>query len=234
MTSTASGEVTTGDHTHWLGWCFADYSETLRYGDGRKIEVGTTHKVECEPALCERGLHASPTVYKALGYAPGPILFRVELSGVIVHGDDKSCATERKYLARININELLHEFGRKCALEVIHLWDCPRIVKDYLETGDETLRSAAESAARSAAESAAESAAWSAAWSAASSAAWSAASSAASSAARSAARSAASSAAESAAWSAHEQMLEEIVLAAITAQGPPVAKPQSNEGAIVP
>jgi hypothetical protein len=178
----------------WLGWHFADYSETLRYGDGRKIEVGTTHKVGCEPILCEQGLHASPTVYKALGYAPGPILFRVSLGGVIVHGDDKSCATERTYLARINIDELLHEFGRKCSLDVVHLWDCPRIVRDYLETGDENLRSAA----------------WSAAWSAARSAAW------------------------SAARSAQEKMLENMVLAAIAAQGSPVMREQSNEEVVVP
>ena len=194
------------EQVKWQGWHFAGYKEKLRFGDGRKIVVGETHKVECKPVLCESGLHASPTVYKALAYAPGPILFRVELSGIIVHGDNKSCATQRTYLARININSLLHEFGRKCALQVVHLWDCPRIVREYLETGDEekrsAARSAAESAARSAAESAAESAAWSAAWSA----------------AESAERSAAWSAAWPAAWSAQETMLEQMVLDAIAKQ----------------
>src|ERR1035441_6698173 len=85
----------------WLGWHFADETETLRFGDGRKIKVGTTHKVDCKPTLCEKGLHASKTVLEACAYAPSGLLFRVRLSGKIVHGDDKSCATSRTYIARI-------------------------------------------------------------------------------------------------------------------------------------
>ncbi len=142
-----------------LGWHFADESETLRYGDGRKIVIGETHNVDCKPILCEIGLHASKTILDALQYAPSVILYRVELSGVIVHGADKSCATHRKYIARIDATAILREFARKCALSVIHLWDCPRIVRDYLETGNEELRAAAWAAARDAA--------WDAAWAAA-------------------------------------------------------------------
>src|ERR1700693_4590296 len=65
----------------WTGWYFADETECLRYGDGRKIEVGITHKANCEPILCEQGLHASPSVLDALEYAPGNILYHVTLSG---------------------------------------------------------------------------------------------------------------------------------------------------------
>ena len=86
----------------WLGWHFAKESECLRYDDGRKIIVGKSHTVDCEPKLCEAGLHASKTVIEALQYAPGPILYRVILSGKIVHGDDKSCATKRTYIEKIN------------------------------------------------------------------------------------------------------------------------------------
>ena len=67
-----------------LGWHFTDETECLRYGDGRKIKVGITHKVNCEPILCQAGLHTSKTVLDALQYAPGNILFRVRLSGKIV------------------------------------------------------------------------------------------------------------------------------------------------------
>ena len=155
---TAKRKTATKRKPKWLGWHFADETETLRYGDGRKIEVGTTHKVTCNPVLCESGLHASKTVLEALQYAPGNILFRVKLGGKIVHGGDKSVATERTYVARVDAEPILREFARKCALQVIHLWKCPRIVQDYLETGDETLRSAAWSAARSAAWSAASAA----------------------------------------------------------------------------
>jgi len=210
----------------WLGWHFANETETLRFGDGRKIEVGTTHKVDCTPILCKLGLHASKIVREALNYAPGNILFRVQLGGKIIHGDDKSVATSRKYLARVDAELILREFARKCALQVIHLWKCPQVVQDYLESGDESLRSAARSAARSAirrvawsatrrvawsaaergaysaAYSAARSAAWKVAWSAAWKVAWSAAWSAAESAAYSAAYSAARSATRRVAWSA--------------------------------
>jgi hypothetical protein len=76
--------------------------------------------------------------------------------------------------------ETLRVFARACALDVLDKWDAPAVVREYLETGNEDLRVAAEAAARSAAESAADSArsAWPAAWSAArsaESAAWSAA-----------------------------------------------------------
>ncbi len=36
------------------------------------------------PDYTERGLHSSPTVLKALEYAPGPILWRTVSSGEIV------------------------------------------------------------------------------------------------------------------------------------------------------
>jgi hypothetical protein len=203
----------------WLGWHFADESECLRYGDGRKIVVGKSHTVNCEPKLCEAGLHASKTVMEALRYAPGPILYHVRLSGKIVHGDDKSCATKRTYIAKINADKLLREFARKCALQVIHLWNCPRIVKDYLETGNENLRAAAWAAAgdaawaaagdaaRAAAGAAAGAAAWAAAWAAAGDAAWAA--------AGDAARNAARAAAGDAARAAQSKLLDSMVLAAM-------------------
>ena len=76
-------------------WYFSAEDRCLRYGDGRLIKPGTTHKVDCDPALCNAGLHASVNIMDALGYAPGPILWRVQLGGTIVTGGDKACATER-------------------------------------------------------------------------------------------------------------------------------------------
>jgi len=55
-------------------------------------------------------------------------------------------------------------FARWCALQVIHLWNCPDVVKQYLETGDEGLRDAAHAAALNATHAAALNAARSAAW----------------------------------------------------------------------
>jgi len=212
-----------------LAFWFSPDDKKLAYGDGRKVRVGTTHTVEGKPVLCEFGLHASERLIDALRYAPGSTLYLVDISGMIVAGKDIIAGTKRKYLARFDAEKLLREFARKQAL--IHIekirpyTDEYDLIVEYLETGKESLRSAAWSAARSAArsaawgaaesaarsaawsaaESAAESAAWSAAESAARSAAWSATWSAAESAARSAARSAAESAARSAAESAAER-----------------------------
>ena len=187
------------------GWHFSETNKLLRYGDGREIVAGETLIFKGEPVLCEKGLHAYKNLLDACSYAPGPYIWRVELSGEVIHGSDKSVATKRKALWGYDAAEVLKEFSRKVALDaVLKHWNekkfgaFPEITRKWLETGDESLRSAAESAAQSAAESAA----WFAAESAAESAAWSAAESAARSAAWSAAWSAAESAARSAAWSA--------------------------------
>ena len=87
------------------------------------------------------------------------------------------------------------EFARRCALDVIDKWDVPVVVKKYLETGNDELRTAA----RYAAMSKAMSKAWSVARSAAMAAARYAARDATRTAARSAARAAASDAASAAA-----------------------------------
>jgi hypothetical protein len=126
-----------------LGWYFAREDEKLGYGDGRKVAVGVTHAIKGPAKLCSNGLHASKRIIDALQYADSGVLYRVELSGDIDHGKDKSCATERVYLERIDVEEILRKFARECALSVIHLWDAPRIVLDYLRSGDESLRDAA-------------------------------------------------------------------------------------------
>ncbi len=130
-----------------LGWYFCGRDRTLRYDDGRKIVVGETHKVEGPPKLCENGLHASRSILDALEYGWGPVVYRVRLSGEFNHGRDKSCATERTYLWEVDAEDVLREFARQCALSVVHLWDCPKVVRDFLETGDERLRDAAVAAA---------------------------------------------------------------------------------------
>ena len=159
------------------GWYFATENRKLRYGDNRLIEIGKTHRVRGTLALCNHGLHASIKPLDALAYAPGPIVYRVQLHGEILADDNKACAKARTYLAGgIDASEELRSFARWCALQVVHLWECPPIVKQYLETGDESIRDAARAAARDAAWDAARAAAWdaarAAAWDAARDAAW--------------------------------------------------------------
>jgi len=197
-------------------WHFSQQDKQLRYHDNRPIVIGEKLTVDEPIQLCERGLHASRKLLAAANYAPGAYLWRVKLSGKVVHGNDKSVATERTAVWGFDATDVLNQFAREIALDTVEkYWDTkkfgefPEIVLQWLRTGDESLRSAAWSAARSAARSAAWSAAESAAESAARSAARSAAESAAESAAWSAARSAARSAAESAAWSAAESAAED-------------------------
>ncbi len=126
---------------------FSNVEKRLRYGDKRSISDGVTHEVSGPIVLCEAGLHASSHPFDALNYAPGPILWEVELGGEILHGSDKLVAAKRTYLRHFDATALLREFSRECALDVVHLWDAPEVVIHYLKTGDESLRDAASAAA---------------------------------------------------------------------------------------
>ena len=136
-------------------WHFLRDNKRFGYGDGNIAQAGYIYSVKGPIKLCEWGLHASERAIDALHYAPGAMVGRVVLSGEIIHGNDKLVATHREYLWIADAEETLRSFARWSALQVIHLWDAPSVVRKYLESGDESLRSTAESDARSAAESAA-------------------------------------------------------------------------------
>jgi hypothetical protein len=185
------------------GYWFSDRSGVLPHGDGRPIVIGEKLSVKGKLAICCNALHGSFDPFDALRYAPGPVLHKVLVSGARVEEHDKFGSRSRTVLATVDAEAMLWHFARRQALSCASAWDMPEVVRQYLETGDEALRSAAESAARSAAESAARSAARNAARNAAESAARNA--------ARSAARSAACNAARNAARDATRQMFNEMV-----------------------
>ena len=198
--------------TRVRGWWFEPSGGVLGFDDNRKPLKGCTHKVSGkELELCHFGLHASKSPLDALQYAQSNNIWRVELSGEILHGHDKSCATERTYLWRLDAEDTLRHFARLCALDVIHFWDAPDVVVRYLKTGDESLRAAARDDAWSAAWGTARDDAWSAARSAAWDAAWSAAWSAANAAARDAANVAARDAANVAACEKQSKRLHRML-----------------------
>jgi hypothetical protein len=124
-------------------------SDKLR--DGRPIPtVGEwlEHMGDIEP--CKSGLHASKHPFDALQYAPGPLLHMVELEGnLLAHGKpiDKWVGRRRKIISTINAEELLREFACWCAWQVIHLWDAPDVVREYLYTINEDLVEDAKSSA---------------------------------------------------------------------------------------
>ena len=153
-------------------WHFTALDKRLGYNDGRLVEPGKTLVHPGELELCKSGLHASARLINALQYAPGPYIWRVEVGGTILRGSDKLVASERTPLWGFDATDILRRFARKCALDVIHLWDAPDVVIRYLKTGDESIRADAYAAARDAARAAAADAAWDAARAAAYAAAW--------------------------------------------------------------
>ena len=166
---------------------------TLR--DGRAIPpIGQVLKHTGKVTPCISGLHFSLTPSDALQFAPGPFLHLVRIDGEYLSHNNKGVADNRTIVASMDATELLRFFARMQALSVVHLWDAPDLVLDYLMTGDESIRDAARNAAWNAAWNAARNAAWDADWNAARNAAWNA--------ARNAARDAAWNAARNAAWDA--------------------------------
>ena len=130
------------------GWHFV--GETLR--DGSPVpEDGVWLKYKGPIRMCESGLHGSKTPFDALNYAPGNTLCLVEYGGEVIYGTDKFVCSERKIIVRMDAEEMLRYLARMKALSVVHLWDAPQIVLDYLMTGNENIRAAALDAARDAA-----------------------------------------------------------------------------------
>jgi hypothetical protein len=172
---------------------------------GDKLRDGSAIPVIGEPLvysdkieICRSGLHASRKVWQALKYAPGHKLHRVLCEDIHTEHDDKFVCSKRTIVATIDAEKLLWDFARSCARDVLHLWDAPDVVAEYLETGNDDLRAAARDAAWAAVRDAVRDAAWAAAWDAA----WAAARDAAWAAAWAAARDAAWAAAWDAAWAA--------------------------------
>jgi hypothetical protein len=202
---------------HKYYWHFLPANGNLQFEPFDTVKV--KHTLMLPPSIqiipCKVGFHASIRAIDALQYAPGPIICRVTLHGnILPHGDpiDKYVAQGRTVLAMADGTDTLRSFARWSALQMIHLCNAPQVVIDYLNTGDESIRSAAwdaawdaaRAAARDAARDAARAAAGSAARDAARAAAWAAAGSA----ARSTAWAAAGSAARSAAGDVQNTKLE--------------------------
>ena len=116
--------------------------------DGRPIPaVGEWIEETGELRICEKGLHASRTPFQALSFAPGFSLHKVEVREIAAETEAKLVARQRRIIATIDAKDLILSFARKQALSVIHLFDCPPILKKWLETGDESIRKEARAAA---------------------------------------------------------------------------------------
>ena len=97
-----------------LAWHWAKADLKTQHSN-EPIAKGKTLKATGPLQLCENGMHASLNPMDALQYAPGPMLCRVELSGEIIQGEDKLCASSRKVLWIANADHMLQEFACLCA-----------------------------------------------------------------------------------------------------------------------
>jgi len=123
--------------TKILAWHFLKDDGSYCWGRGTPPPGGIeTINVALRPLkLCCWGLHASRNILDALEYAGGALLRRVELSGEIREDGDKICASTRRELWRMDIADVLHEFGYWCAERVVkHLHKpCPQFVNTLFE-----------------------------------------------------------------------------------------------------
>ena len=139
------------------GWHFLRKDRRLRYDDGRLVRAGRTYRAKGDLVLCKKGMHASRRLIDALHWAPGPIVCRVELTGELIHDDDKSVGRSRTVLWMLDATLLLHEFACRCAEDALALTKNPdprrlevvRIKRLWLagKAGDEALAEAAWDAA---------------------------------------------------------------------------------------
>jgi hypothetical protein len=105
-----------------LAWHFLRDDRRLQFSPHRLVKVGQKLTFKRKPIPCHAGLHASVKLSDALKYAPGPILCRVKLGGMIVpHNDDKVAAQERTCLGMVDASRLLHELALKCAYKALAL-----------------------------------------------------------------------------------------------------------------
>ena len=120
--------------------------------DGRPVPPDDEWLVHEGPIkMCYTGLHASTCILDALNYARHGTICRVEVAEIAERDTDKLVARRRRILWRVDDTDaILRAFARRAALSVAHLWNMPVVVRQYLETGDENLRAAANDAARAA------------------------------------------------------------------------------------
>jgi hypothetical protein len=117
-------------------WHFLRDDRTAYHGVEGVIDVGKKYTVQGEIELCEWGFHGSIEALDALTYAPGSIVTWCDYGESLIIGGDQIVSNEKTILWMANAENVLYEFARWCALQVVHLWGAPPVVVDYLTTGD--------------------------------------------------------------------------------------------------
>jgi len=124
-------------------WHFLGGTDAPALRNGAPLVVGEWLHHEGPVKFCESGLHASRRAYDALQYAPGSWVARVECKGIETEQGYKLVCRSRKALWCYDAIHELRAFARRCALDALPSWpDAPASVRQYLETGDESIRDA--------------------------------------------------------------------------------------------
>lgn len=116
------------------------YSADKLSGDKLIPPLGEWQEYHGSSSLKFFGLSAHTNHYTALKYAKGHLLHKVELAGEIYKESNSIFAERRRFVATIDVTELMYEFARGCAWGVIDQWGAPEVVLEYLESGEEFWR----------------------------------------------------------------------------------------------
>jgi len=88
----------------------------------------------------QSGLHMSEHPFDALEYARGPLLHRVEIHGEVERCDKRVVGRRRRILETIDMSPILWAFARWNAAAVLDIWSAPAVVREFILTGNESLR----------------------------------------------------------------------------------------------
>ena len=114
-------------------WWFGP--DRLPHNDGRPVVAGETLTVNGPVVLCEHGLHGSTRILDALHYSKCCQLWRVEIGGDVLRGDDKLAGTERTALWCLDADSTLRRFAFLTALEILPA-NADQCIREYLELAD--------------------------------------------------------------------------------------------------
>lgn len=124
-------------------WWFTASDSRLSAWDDREPGIGVMHTNEEIDLRSPRRLCGSVDLIWALYQGIGPVVWRVELSGLTAVRAHDIVAEVRTYVAGgVDVSSALSRFARLCALSVVGFWDPPMVVRDWLldDGGDGTLR----------------------------------------------------------------------------------------------
>jgi hypothetical protein len=89
-------------------------------------------------------LEAFARIIDALARSRGTFLHRVQMDGLVSNADNRLLAHKRTVVWSGDVADVLRACARHWARDITWLWDAPPVVREYLETGQEELRAAAE------------------------------------------------------------------------------------------